>query len=137
MRRKNIGQNRVCIVIWESSENQFGRPNTSRKIFWKLFENPPLPLRKPRCSPVIEKVEQIVCTLRHHFRHDHQVHTLGEEHSDAVAHFLPRLVGHSEVEHAETVDEDRGHDHIHDEVGRLSAELEGEHETAELVVVCL
>ena len=37
--RRSFGKNRVFVMIWESSENQFGRPEkNSRQNF---FENPP------------------------------------------------------------------------------------------------
>ena len=79
----------------------------------------------------------VFLTLGHHFRYDHEVDTLGEEYSYPVSHFLPRLMGHSEVEDAETVYEDRGHDHIHHEVGGTSHKLQCVHQTAKLIVFCL
>ena len=39
---KKLGQNGVFILIWESSENQFGRPITKvDKIYNFFFVNPP------------------------------------------------------------------------------------------------
>ena len=34
------------LLLWKNSKNYFGRPKKSRQIFWKMFENPPLPSRK-------------------------------------------------------------------------------------------
>ena len=76
-------------------------------------------------------------TLRHHLGDDHEVDRLGEEDGDAVADLLPRLMGHPEVEDTEAVDEHRGHNDIHDEVGGSPRELQGEDEAAELVLVRL
>ena len=47
LRRRKFGETRFFIVIWGSSENQFGRPKKSlRKILKFFFENPPHPLEK-------------------------------------------------------------------------------------------
>ena len=39
LRRKKIIQSKVFIVIWESSENQFGRPKKSREKFPRKISN--------------------------------------------------------------------------------------------------
>ena len=38
LRRRNFGQNRDFLVLWESSENQFGRPKKRSIKFRKIFE---------------------------------------------------------------------------------------------------
>ena len=47
---QNFGQNRVFVVLWESSENQFGCCGRSKKkIDDKIIENsPPPPRENPR-----------------------------------------------------------------------------------------
>ena len=48
---QNFDQNRVFLLIWKSSENQFGRPKKKvYKIFGFFFEN--LPHENPRSAPV-------------------------------------------------------------------------------------
>ena len=49
LRRRNFGQNRVFVLLWKSSQNQFGRPKKSRQNVRKFFENPP-PREKPRSA---------------------------------------------------------------------------------------
>ena len=41
LRRKIFGQIGISIMIWESSENQFGRPKKNTTNFLKIFENLP------------------------------------------------------------------------------------------------
>ena len=59
MRRKNIGQNRVFIVVGECSENLFGRPEKKvGKTFNFFFENthpPPPPREIPTFAPEGQK----------------------------------------------------------------------------------
>ena len=43
---RNFGQNRFFLVLWESSENQFGRP----KIFF-FWKSAPSPRENPRSAP--------------------------------------------------------------------------------------
>ena len=46
-RRRKLGQNRVFILVWESSENQFGRTKKKfDKIFKNCFKVRPPPLEK-------------------------------------------------------------------------------------------
>ena len=40
LRRIKLGQNRVFLMLWESSENQFGQPKKSRANFRKFLKTP-------------------------------------------------------------------------------------------------
>ena len=53
---RNFGQNRVFLVLWENSENQFGRP---RKKVEKIFESF-LKIRPPRENPRSASLMEIV-----------------------------------------------------------------------------
>ena len=53
LRPRKFDQNRVCLMLWNSSENQFGRPQKKgRQSFRKLFENPPPPPSRKSCPPL-------------------------------------------------------------------------------------
>ena len=55
-----IYQNKVLIVIWESSENQFGRPRKiCRQNFWSFSENVPQPLEKILDPPLIKMTQEL------------------------------------------------------------------------------
>ena len=52
---RKFGQNRVFLVIWESSDNQFGRPNKrSTKFSIYLSKIRPAPREIPRTAPGLE-----------------------------------------------------------------------------------
>ena len=49
---QKLNQNRVFLVLWKSSENQFCRPKKDRQNFRKCLENPPMPPREnPKLDP--------------------------------------------------------------------------------------
>ena len=53
LQRRKIGQNRVYLVLWENSENQFGLSKKKRRQnFRSFFENPP-PLEKTLDPPLL------------------------------------------------------------------------------------
>ena len=54
LRRRNFGQNRVFVMLWESSENQFGRPKKMSTKFLNFFENPPPPPLEKILDPPLE-----------------------------------------------------------------------------------
>ena len=49
-RRRNIDQNRLFLVLWQCSENQFSRPKKCQQNVRNFFENPPTP------TPPLEKI---------------------------------------------------------------------------------
>ena len=48
LRRRNFGQNKDFLVLWKSSESQFGRPKNKRSTKFRFFfkSGPPSPSRK-------------------------------------------------------------------------------------------
>ena len=60
LRRRKFGQNRIFLVLWESSENQFVRPKEQgRQNLRKLFEISPPPLEKILDLLLILQLDQL------------------------------------------------------------------------------
>ena len=60
-RRTEFGHDRVFLVLWEISKNQFGRPGKNvEKNFLKLFQNPHPPIGKILDSPFFVHKKQFM-----------------------------------------------------------------------------
>ena len=55
LRRRKSGRNSVFLVLWQSSENQFGRPKKKGRQNFRFFLKnpppPPPPRENPRSAP--------------------------------------------------------------------------------------
>ena len=54
LRRRNFGQSGVFVVLWESSENEFGRPKNKVDKILEILKIRPPPLEKILDPPLVK-----------------------------------------------------------------------------------